>query len=250
MARTSRDDKKMTPEQKRVAEQLTSLFENGTIKIQYGYAEDLKDGRGITCGRSGFCTGTGDAYVVVKKYTKVVPNNPLAVYLPELKRLNTAEQRDDISGLRGFMAAWKKAARLADFRTIQDQVTDELYWYPSQKHADSLGLMTPLARAFMFDTIIQHGDGGDPDGLTALLMTANAAMGGTPKNGVPEVDWLIAIIKARRANLSYCYDSSSRHEWSGSTGRCDTYLSIAELGNFALVTPFMADWNGRKHKIQ
>ena len=241
---------KMTPEQKRVAEQLTSLFENGTINIRYDYAENLKDGRGITCGRAGFCTGTGDAYLVVKKYAEVAPSNPLAKYLPELRRLNTAEHNDETSGLPGFIMAWKTEAKSRKFCDVQDGVMDDLYWNPSQKHSNELGLKTPLARAFMFDTIIQHGDNGDPDCLTALLVTANAAMGGTPKTGVPEKDWLSAFIRLRRANLAYCFEKSSRREWSQSTGRCDTFSSIAVTGNYALVTPFKAKWEGREHEIR
>ncbi len=241
---------KITPGQKRVAEQLTSLFENGTINIRYDYAENLKDGRGITCGRAGFCTGTGDAYLVVKRYTEIEPTNRLAQYLHELRRLNNAEKRDDVSGLRGFGKAWKQEAKSKKFCGIQDGVTDDLYWNPSQICSNELGLKTPLARAFMFDTIIQHGDGGDQDCLTALLVTANATMGGTPKTGVTENDWLTAFIKVRRANLSYCFDKASRREWSQSTDRCDTFSSIAASGNYALVTPFKAKWEGREHEIR
>src|SRR5437870_4798044 len=59
----------LTVEQKRRAEQLTSLFENGRIELQYSYAEDLGDGRGITTGRAGFTTADGDALEVVTLYT-------------------------------------------------------------------------------------------------------------------------------------------------------------------------------------
>lgn len=239
----------MTAEQKRVAERLTSLFENGTIEIRYDYAENLHDGRGITCGRAGFCTGTGDAYLAVKRFTEIEPANPLAKYLDELTRLNTAEDSDDVRGLRGFMSDWRAAAASEAFRAVQDEVTDLLYWEPSQRHADDLGLETPLARAFMFDTNIQHGDDGDPDCLTSLLMIANAEMGGTPRTGVNERAWLIAFINARRGCLSYCFNEASRAEWSGSTGRCDTFLSIADSANYDLITPFIAEWNGKQYEI-
>src|SRR5258706_11825843 len=73
-------------DQKRRAEQLTSLFENGTIEIQYGYAEALGDGRGITAGRAGFTTPTGDALEGVQLYTSQRPRNLLAPFLPELER--------------------------------------------------------------------------------------------------------------------------------------------------------------------
>ena len=239
----------MTPKQKLAAQRLTSLFENGTIKIQYAYAENLGDGRGITCGRAGFCTGTGDAYQVVKGYAKIQPANSLAQYLPELKRLNTAKKRDDTSGLKGFIAAWKREAKTQAFCKVQDGVMDDLYWNPSQTYANELGLKTALARAFIFDTIIQHGDDDDPDSLTSVLLRANAAIGGTPRTGIPENEWLTAFISARRADLAYCSEKSSRRVWAQSVGRCDTFSSIAATGNYALATPFTAVLDGRKFLI-
>ncbi len=234
---------------KRIAQLLTSIFENGTTEIQYSYVEDLNDGRGITCGRSGFCTGTGDAYEVVKRYSRVRSDNPLAKYLPELRRLNTADDRSDTTGLAGFSDAWAQCAADNDFRQIQDDVTDDLYWRPSQRRADDLGLETPLARAFIFDTIIQHGDDEDPDGLGALVSRAALSAGGTRAEGVDEHLWLEAFIAARRADLAHCSDESSRAEWAGSVGRCDVFSRIAASGNYELRTPFAIKWEGEIHVI-
>jgi hypothetical protein len=52
-----------------------------------GYAAALGDGRGITFGRAGFTTGTGDGLAVVEAYVKLRPvNNTLAPYLPALEQ--------------------------------------------------------------------------------------------------------------------------------------------------------------------
>ncbi len=64
----------LNKDQKRRAEQLTSIFENGKTEIQYGYVEALDDGRGF--GRAGFTTATGDALEVVRSI-HAVPNNKL-----------------------------------------------------------------------------------------------------------------------------------------------------------------------------
>ncbi|ARX88391.1 hypothetical protein SMD44_07878 [Streptomyces alboflavus] len=66
----------LSAEQRRRADQLVSVFENGTTKIQYGYAENLDDGRGVTAGRAGFTTDDGDALEVVRAYTDKKPDNP------------------------------------------------------------------------------------------------------------------------------------------------------------------------------
>jgi chitosanase len=50
----------VTPQQHATIDQLTSLFENSTPILQYGYCENINDGRGFTAGRAGFCSGTGE----------------------------------------------------------------------------------------------------------------------------------------------------------------------------------------------
>jgi chitosanase len=227
----------LSPEQKRRAEQLTSVFENDKLEFQYGYVEELGDGRGITAGRVGFTTGTGDAYEVVKRYTAVETNNPLAHFLPELLRLNTADKKDDTSRLKGFRRAWKQAARDPKFCRVQDEVTDEMYYVPAIKHAAEAGASAPLAIAAIYDALIQHGDGTDPDGVPALLKATEKAVGGTPKTGVDEKKWLHGFLVTRRADLAHSADESTRKAWAESVDRVDVFLAIESEGNYDLHGP-------------
>ncbi len=236
----------LSPGQKHRAEQLTSVFENDTLQFQYGYVETLGDGRGITAGRAGFTTGTGDACEVVRRYTAAVPDNPLAAFLPELTWLTKAANKDDTSRLKGFKRAWKQAALDPKFRAVQDEVTDEMYYAPAMQHAAELGLRTALAKAAVYDAIIQHGDGDDPDGLPALLKAAAKAAGGTPKSGVDEKVWLHSFLLTRRADLAHSADESTRKAWAESVGRVDAFLAIEAAGNFDLNGPIRirtADFN-------
>lgn len=126
----------------RRAESLTNVFEFSSVNPQYGYAENLGDGRGITFGRAGFCTGTGDGLVVVEEYTKREPNNPLASYLPALQAIEASRQGEsngDVTGLDGFVAAVKSAASDQTFKDVQDWVLNVSYLVPSQKAAQFLG---------------------------------------------------------------------------------------------------------------
>ncbi|MFH7027560.1 MAG: chitosanase [Heteroscytonema crispum UTEX LB 1556] len=226
----------LIPDQKRRAEQFTSIFENDTIELQYDYVEDIGDGRGFTCGRAGFTTATGDAVEVVQLYTNNKSDNPLAKYLPELKRL-AKEESDDTSNLDGFENAWKKAAKDSAFRAAQDEVVDKLYYQPSAKRANDAGLKLALSRAALYDTIIQHGEGDDPDGLPALLKRTQKEAGGTPKTGVDEKQWLQAFLKVRRADLAHAYNEDTREEWAQSVDRCDALSAIAKSGNYDLNGP-------------
>lgn len=226
----------MQPDPKRRAEQLTSLFENGTIVIQYGSAEILDDGRGITCGRAGFTTATGDALEVVVRYTARASGNILAPYLPELRRL-AEERSDNTDNLDGFMTAWAQAAQDPLFRAVQDEVVNEWYYQPAMRHAVAYELHTALAMAVLYDTIIQHGDGEDLDGLPALLQR-------TPRNGTYERDWVIAFLRTRRADLANAHDPSTREAWAQTVGRVDVLSAIAATGNYDLNGPIKVNTAG------
>lgn len=67
--------------------QFTSTAENSTVNWwdQYGYIQDILDGRGYTAGLVGFCSATGDMLELVQQYVAEKPgNNILAPYLKGL----------------------------------------------------------------------------------------------------------------------------------------------------------------------
>lgn len=226
----------LNKDQKRRAEQLTSIFENGKTEIQYGYVEELDDGRGYTCGRAGFTTATGDALEVVEVYTKAVPNNKLKKYLPELRRL-AKDESDDTSNLKGFASAWRSLGNDKAFRAAQDEVNDRLYYQPAMKRSDQAGLKTALAKAVMYDTVIQHGDGDDPDSFYALIKRTNKKMGGSPKDGTDEKKWLNKFLDVRYDDLMNPSDEDTQDEWRESVARVDVFRDIVKAKNYNLDGP-------------
>ncbi|WP_438420591.1 chitosanase [Bacillus siamensis] len=226
----------LNKDQKRRAEQLTSIFENGKTEIQYGYVEALDDGRGYTCGRAGFTTATGDALEVVEVYTKAVPNNNLKKYLPELRRL-AKDESDDTSNLKGFASAWRSLGNDKAFRAAQDRVNDSLYYQPAMKRSEQAGLKTALAKAVMYDTVIQHGDGDDPDSFYALIKRTNKKMGGSPKDGTDEKKWLNKFLDVRYDDLMNPSDEDTQDEWRESVARVDVFRDIVKEKNYNLNGP-------------
>jgi chitosanase len=214
----------LTADQRRRADQLVSVFENSTTELQYGYAEDLGDGRGITSGRAGFTTRTCDALDVVERYGEA----PLARYLPELERL-CAEDSDDTAGLAGYVGAWAEAAEDPAFRHVQDEVVDETYFLPAMALADDLGLETAVARVALYDAAIQHGIGEDADGLPAMIERTGPVD--------DEADWLAAFSAERLATLRHPADATTAAEWRESTDRVRCLQSIADAGNEDLDGP-------------
>lgn len=228
----------LTPAQKHRAEALTSLFENSTLDLQYGYTEVLNDGRGITAGRAGFTSATGDMLEVIRDYTAQVPGNPLARYIPRLAALDKASKgKGSLVGLEGLEAAWQQAAHDPRFRRAQDAVVDKEYFGPAMDRADALGVKSPLGRAVLYDTDIQHGDGDDPDSLGALVAATNRAMGGSPAEGVDEHAWVQRFLAVRRADLAHAHDPSTREAWAESVDRVDVLAGLANAGNWNLDGP-------------
>lgn len=222
----------LTAEQRRRADQLVSAFENSTITIQYGYAERLGDGRGITAGRAGFTSGTGDLVIVVERYVAARPGTALAAFLPRLRQLAAAGS-GDTSGLDGFEQAWAAAAGDATMRAIQDGLVDELYFVPAMRRAKAAGVTLPLSLAALFDTAIQHGDGGDPDSLGAIVAEANRAASAAADQRA----WLDAFLTVRRNHLAHAADPSTRAEWAESVGRVDALRSVLAAGNVDIAGP-------------
>jgi chitosanase len=230
----------LTPEQKLRAEQITSVFENDTIELQYAYIENINDGRGYTAGRAGFTTATGDLIAVVERYTATVPGNELAAYLPRLGELADQES-DAVDGLEGLPEAWERAADDPTFRTVQDEIVDQLYYFPAVERWRDVGLTTALGLAAFYDAIIQHGEGDDPDGLPAMIDRTTERAGGSPATGVEEAAWLSIFLQVRRETLEFAFDPETRDAWAESADRPIVFEEQLASGNFDLNGPIVID---------
>jgi chitosanase len=208
------------------AEQIVSTFENSILTIVYDNAENINDGRGITAGRAGFTSGTGDLLEVVKKYSVYKPSNPLIKYLPALTQDN---RTDSIAGLENFPADWKHAVDTDPALVkAQNDVYDDLYFKPALKMAQSAGVTTGVGQLIILDTIIQHGEGNDPDGLPAIIHKTVAQVGNIKGN---EQAWLKIFLAKRRAVLQDPSDKSTTAAWRESVPRVDALLSILNSNN-------------------
>lgn len=238
----------LTPDQRRRADQLISVFENSTTEIQYAYAENIHDGRGVTAGRAGFTTNDGDALKVVRAYTALSPDNPLARFIPELERL-AASGSGDTSGLPEdeYIAAWQRAAQDPAFRQVQDDQVDQRYFSPAMEQADRLGLTTALARAELYDASIQHGNGSEYDALPALVARTSAKVGSPSQAG--EKAWLDAFFDVRVDDLTNPANSSTAEEWRKSVDRVECLRRIAATGNYDLDGPLSVTAFGSSYTI-
>lgn len=183
------------PDRKDIAMQLVSSAENSSLRWrrQYTYLEDIGDGRGYTGGIIGFCSGTGDMLAVVRGYTRRHPGNPLAHFLPALRRV---EGTDSHAGLgRPFVRAWHRAARTSGFRHAQDAERDRVYFDPAVRRAKRDGLRT-LGQFVYYDAMVMHGPGGDRLSFGGIRRAA-MRRAATPAEGGSELRYLNAFLDAR-----------------------------------------------------
>ncbi|KAJ2796669.1 hypothetical protein H4R21_004621 [Coemansia helicoidea] len=225
---------------KDIALRITNVYENSDVKFHYDYCENIKDGRGFTAGIAGFCTGTADAWEVIQEYHKLTGGkdafSPMDRALAKLAKSGSAST----SSIKSYCKVWSKLG-LTDprFRRAQDTIRDRLYFVPSQKTADKLGLQLHVSRSFLYDTGIQHGTGDDRDGLDALIARTNKAFtapaaGNSSStlaiNGkkVDEVVWLKKFIKVRQDDLKNPREAYNRagNAWAHTVYRIKSYAYI------------------------
>jgi len=212
--------------------QLISVFENGTPELQYGYVEDLDDGRGFTCGL-GFTTATGDAHDVVVRYQDAVGDNVLTPFLPELERLASLDEgdgADDTSGLNGFADAWQAASADAEFRVAEDAVVDDNNVEPALAHWRDLGHQSALSLFALLDAVWMHGDGDDLDGVPALIDR-------TCVDPADEENWLRTFLAVRANDMLQPANTATKEEWTAALPRIDVQEDLLNDGNVDLDGP-------------
>lgn len=185
-----------TPSKKEIAMQLVSSAENSSLdwKAQYGYIEDIGDGRGYTAGIIGFCSGCGDMLKLVEYYTKIQPTNVLSKYIPALKKIGSMNPTH--AGLDpNFTKDWKTAAKDPKFQQAQNDERDRGYFNPAVNQGINDGLRT-LGQFIYYDAMVVHGPGNDSmsfGGIRAAAMKAAK----TPAQGGNETTYLNAFMDAR-----------------------------------------------------
>ncbi|MGW5722947.1 chitosanase [Amycolatopsis sp. NPDC003865] len=217
------------PAKKEIAMKLVSSAENSSLdwKAQYKYIEDIGDGRGYTAGIIGFCSGTGDMLELVEAYTNSVPDNPLAKYLPALRKVNGTDSHAGLGS--AFESAWKQAAATTAFQTAQNNERDRVYFNPAVGQGKSDGLSN-LGQFAYYDAIVMHGPGDSSDSFGGIRKAA-MKKAKTPAQGGDEATYLKAFFAARKVIMK-------QEEAHADTSRVDTeQAKFLSEGNFDLHTP-------------
>ncbi|MFC4511582.1 chitosanase [Streptomyces ehimensis] len=230
------------PYEKDIAMRLVSSAENSTLdwRGQFRYIEPYPDGRGYTGGIIGFTSGTGDMLELVERYTKKKPDNPLAKYLPALRKVNGSDSHAGLG--KPFEEAWRKAAdEDKAFRDAQEAERDRVYFDPSVKQAKADGLRT-LGQFVYYDAIVMHGPGDGKDSFGGIRKAA-LAKAKPPAQGGDEKAYLDAFLDARKKVMK-------KEEAHSDTSRVDTAQRVfLNEGNFDLRPPLKWKVYGESYRI-
>ncbi|GAA3607245.1 chitosanase [Kineosporia mesophila] len=214
---------------KEIAMQLVSSAENSSLdwKAQYGYIEDIDDGRGYTGGIIGFTSGTHDMLELVEQYTADHPGNGLAKYLPALRSVDGTDSHTGLGN--AFVAAWKAEAKVVAFQEAQNSERDRVYFDPAVAQAKKDGLRA-LGQFAYYDAMVMHGPGDDSVSFGGIRATA-LKKAKTPAAGGDETAYLNAFLDARKAAML-------TEEAHSETGRVDTMQrKFLNEGNLDLDPP-------------
>ncbi|MFE9387210.1 chitosanase [Streptomyces sp. NPDC007025] len=183
------------PARKEIAMQLVSSAENSSLdwQAQYGYIEDIGDGRGYTAGIIGFCSGTGDLLGLVERYTDGAPGNLLARYLPALRAVDGSDSHDGLDPR--FPGDWRTAARDHLFRQAQNDERDRGYFDPAVAQGRDDGLRA-LGQFAYYDAFVMHGGGSGATGFGSIRERA-LGRARPPAAGGDETAYLHAFLDAR-----------------------------------------------------
>ncbi|MFF5970166.1 chitosanase [Streptomyces sp. NPDC012769] len=213
------------PAKKEIAMKLVSTFENSSLdwRAQFAYIEDIDDGRGYTAGIIGFCSGTGDMLDLVERYTAKKPSNPLATYLPALRRVNGTDSHEGLDP--GFPDAWRRAAQDAVFQQTQEEERDRVYFNPAVSQAKTDGLRA-LGQFAYYDAAVMHGESGVRSIRAVALSRALP-----PSRGGDERTYLNAFLDAREEEMR------TEEAHSDTTRVSTAQRRFLNEGNFNLNTP-------------
>jgi chitosanase len=170
--------------------------------------------------------------MLLKRIQKLNPSHYLCSYIPAFERIDKLHEdgkADDVTGLENFIKDFNKYGNDALVKKAQLELLDELYWNPAMKIVSDCGLKLNITKGQIYDASVRHG----PDGAEEIAVRTTKALGGSPKTGKDEIDWLKRYFIERKKYYE---------EEDGETGvieRIDVmYKGILDSGNHMMAPPF------------
>jgi chitosanase len=200
---------------------IVSIAENSTTRWwdNYGYCENIGDGRGMTVSLVGFCSGTGDLLWVFQQLQQINNQHPLLRYLRVLQMVNGTNSTQHLHTLEQDLLKYQNDA---DWRKAVWRGILHFYWRPAMQFATGHSLHLPITKGFLFDLALHHG----ADAINRMADMVRTCAGGE----ADEQRWLMEMIAVRKNIIQQSQDL-------GPTDRCDMWYSILRANNLYLQRP-------------
>lgn len=216
----------LTDQQDQAIKSIVNVFETGRAAGDYGSVSVLKDGAGISYGRSQATDASNHLDNIVTAYCKVGGKygdqmRPFIPYLADPSIPLTTHPECHELFLR-FRDLLRLAGNDQVMRDIQDNYFDKRFFLPAVRQCEVMGLLLPLSAGVVYDSFIQ--------GAFALIRTKFQEV--PPANGGDEIEWVRAYVGAR-------------HRWlvgkggvlASSSYRTAFWMDQISAGNWRLDTP-------------
>ncbi|KAJ3195998.1 hypothetical protein HK101_010414 [Irineochytrium annulatum] len=143
---------------------MTSVFETGSTKFNWGACGNNNDGHGLSVGVVQFTTSTS-VYDLVVEYDRLSGgSSKLTQYLGALKASKSKGPQGSsgqgvMDGLWSFCSDFGKLGSDPNFQQAQLNLQNKLYFQPAADAAAKHGITAPLFLGQAYDTAIQLGVG-------------------------------------------------------------------------------------------
>lgn len=104
-------------------------------------------------------------------------------------------------------------------------------------YAQSIRIRSALGKCILYDTILQHKNGDDPDSFGAILAATQSQVGHRILTDSSEAKWLTAFLSTRMSVLISPHNKQTKEEWKDSAERVTAFLRLIREENFALEGP-------------
>ncbi|MFB2978541.1 peptidoglycan-binding protein [Microseira sp. BLCC-F43] len=145
----------LTDLQKQTAQAIVNIFETGKVQGDYSNVTFVaSDPGGLTYGRSQTTLMSGNLFLLIQAYCEAEEAEfatELRPYLSAIGAKDTRLNRD--MNLRSLL---QKAGEDPVMQDVQDAFFDRVYWNPSVKNAENMGIQTALGVAVVYDSVV-HG---------------------------------------------------------------------------------------------
>ena len=214
-----------------MAQAITNVFETGRPDGDYSALVVLPDGGGISYGRSQCTEGSGSLDTLIYMYIDAGGKyaNSLRPYLNYLDDKDISLTHDS-----AFRSLLIKAGNDPVMQACQDRLFFNEYWKPAMILCESIGVVFPLTKAFIYDTSIHSG-------LGRIAKLRKTFAEPPPNRGGREKHWATSLIDARFNWLSEytCSDEIKQRLIRSTAWRASVFKELSNQSNWYLDKPIV-----------